>query len=54
MDWTLVKRELLKNPDVAREYAALEDEDEAARAIISKHMEKERSQRWLAKKMGPN
>jgi hypothetical protein len=34
MDWKLVKREMLRNPDVALEYAAMKDEDEAARTII--------------------
>lgn len=40
MDWKLVKREMLKNLDVAREYAALEDEDQAARAIIDARLKK--------------
>jgi len=52
MDWKSVKKEMLKNPAVRREYDALEPEYELARSIISGRMAKGLSQRQLAARVG--
>ncbi len=52
MDWKHVKREMLKDPATAREYAALDTEQALARSIISRRIEKGYSQRQLAEKIG--
>lgn len=50
MKWHDVKREMLSNPDVAREYEALKMEHELARSIIRRRLEKGLSQRQLAER----
>lgn len=52
MDWKQVKRELLKNPEVKREYDALEAEFQLASSIIERRLAKGWSQRQLANKIG--
>lgn len=50
MNWKEVKRELLSNPRVAKEYAALEPEYQLARSILARRLAKGLSQRQLAAK----
>ena len=52
MNWKEIKREMLRNPEVAREYGALEPEYQLARSIISQRMAKGLSQRQLAQRVG--
>ncbi|HYM14998.1 MAG TPA: helix-turn-helix transcriptional regulator [Dehalococcoidia bacterium] len=52
MDWKNVKRELLKNPDVKREYDALDAEFQLASSIIERRLAKGLSQRQLANRIG--
>ena len=47
-----IKREMLRNPEVAREYEALEPEYQLARSIISQRVAKGLSQRQLAQRVG--
>jgi hypothetical protein len=44
MDWKLVKRQLLKDPDVAREYAALAAEFAGAQSAIAARLKKNAAQ----------
>jgi transcriptional regulator with XRE-family HTH domain len=48
MNWKEVKKEVLRNPDVAKEYDALEPEQELARSILAQRLAKGLSQRQLA------
>jgi predicted transcriptional regulator len=50
--WNIYKKELLSNPEVAREYAALEPEFELARSIIQARIDAQMSQIELAEKAG--
>lgn len=52
MDWKDVKRELLKDPDVKREFDALETEFQLASSLIERRLAKGMSQRQLANKIG--
>jgi transcriptional regulator with XRE-family HTH domain len=52
MDWKDVRRDLLKNPDVKREYDALEAEFQLASSLIERRLAKGLSQRQLANRIG--
>ena len=52
MEWTRIKREMLKDPAFKREYEALESEFELARSIIERRIAKGLSQRDLAERIG--
>ena len=52
MNWREVKREMLRNPEVAREYEALDPEYRLTRSIIAQRLAKGLSQRQLAKLIG--
>ena len=52
MDWSDVKKELLRDPATKREYDALSFEHELARSIISRRLEKKLTQRQLATRAG--
>ena len=52
MDWKEVKRDLLKDPAVRREWEASEPEYQLARAIIRQRLAKGLSQRQLANRIG--
>ncbi len=52
MDWNQVRRELLKNPEVKREYDALEAEFQLASSIIERRLAKGLTQRQLANRIG--
>ena len=48
MNWKEVKKELLNDPRVAKEYRALEPEYQLARSILAQRLAKGLSQRQLA------
>jgi len=50
MSWRELKREMLQNPAVAREYDGLTMEHELARSIIGRRLAKGLSQRQLAER----
>ena len=52
MDLKDVRRELLKNPEVKREYDALDAEFKLASSIIERRLAKGLSQRQLASRIG--
>jgi len=52
MNWRQVKREMLRNPKVAREFEALEPEYQLARSILERRLAKGLSQRELAARAG--
>jgi transcriptional regulator with XRE-family HTH domain len=52
MDWSEVKRELLRDPETAREYAARTPQRELARSIIRLRLAKGWTQQQLAEHSG--
>jgi transcriptional regulator with XRE-family HTH domain len=52
MDWKDVRRDLLRNPEVKREYDALEAEFQLASSLIARRLAKGLSQRQLANRIG--
>ncbi len=52
MEWTQIKREMLKDPAFKREYDALEAEFQLASSIIERRLAKGWSQRQLANRIG--
>jgi len=52
MNWKDVKRQMLADPRVAEEYAALQPEYELARSILTQRLAKGLSQRELAERTG--
>ena len=51
-DFNEIKKELLKDPDVKKEYDRLEPKFDLIRSIIEKRIEKNISQKELASRMG--
>lgn len=51
-DWEDFKKELLRDPEVKREYDALEDEFRLARELIKARLERHLTQEQLAQKIG--
>ncbi len=50
--WTSLKKKMLKDPEFKKEYDALEPEHALIRAVIKRRIEKNMSQKELAKKLG--
>lgn len=51
-DWEDFKKELLKDPEVKKEYDALEVEYSIIAQVIQKRLDKKMSQKQLAEKVG--